>query len=100
MKTTFDIHNDWRSCICAQCEAYRINSAPEEATVCLIDVAPDLIAAAPELLAALKAAVEHSDHMLAKYFPGGRMPENQAIYDRCVAAIARAEGRADDETTD
>ncbi|MDX1117061.1 hypothetical protein GOL29_03295 [Sinorhizobium medicae] len=48
-----------------------------------------LIAAAPELLAALKAAIELSDRRLTE---AGRTEEAQAVYDQVASAIAKAEG--------
>ena len=52
----------------------------------------DLIAAAPELLAACKAGTKISERTLAE--DGGfRTPEAQAVYDMVCAAIAKAEGR-------
>lgn len=51
-----------------------------------------LIAAAPEMLAALKNAIEQSDKRQVSVFYG-RTPECQDAYDRCIAAIAKAEGR-------
>jgi hypothetical protein len=50
-----------------------------------------LIAAAPDMLAALKAAVEISDRRLDPAL--GRTGECQAVYDQCAAAISKAEGR-------
>jgi len=54
-----------------------------------------LIAAAPDMLAALKAAVELSDARLKleRRF-AGRTPECQAVYDMCAAAIAKADRMA------
>jgi len=50
-----------------------------------------MIAAAPEMLAALKAAIALADKNMGN---GGRTPECQAVYDQCVAAITKAEGKA------
>lgn len=49
-----------------------------------------LIAAAPEMLEALKAAIANSD---ANIGPHGRTPEAQAVYDQVSDAIDKAEGR-------
>lgn len=51
-----------------------------------------LIAAAPELLAALVAAVALADKNLPRF--DGRTPECQAVHDQCTAAIAKATGSA------
>lgn len=47
-----------------------------------------LIAAAPDMLAALKAAVKQAD---ANHTNIGMRPEVRQVYDACVAAIAKAE---------
>lgn len=55
-----------------------------------------LIAAAPELLAALRGAVALADENKAQAEDEGRWvirpPRMQAMYDKCVAAIAKATG--------
>lgn len=51
-----------------------------------------LVAAAPEMLAALKSAVEISD--LNWHSGERRPPETQKVYDQCVAAIAKAKAHA------
>lgn len=57
-----------------------------------------LIAAAPELLEALQASVALADENKRRAEADGRTvvrsPEMQAVYDRCVAAIAKATGSA------
>jgi hypothetical protein len=54
-----------------------------------------LIAAAPEMLAALKDAIARADQVAFELDLEGlqRCPESQAIYDQCVAAITKAEGK-------
>lgn len=49
-----------------------------------------LIAAAPDLLAALEEAVALADQTLSEF--AGRTDECQASYDKACAAIARARG--------
>lgn len=48
-----------------------------------------LHAAGPDMLAALKSAIELSDRMLTD---AGRTDECQAVYDECVLAVRKAEG--------
>lgn len=50
-----------------------------------------LIAAAPDMLEALKAAIANSDANIGPY---GRTPEAQAVYDQVSDAIDKAEGRS------
>ena len=50
-----------------------------------------LIAAAPEMLEALKAAIANSDANIGPY---GRTSEAQAVYDQVSDAIDKAEGRS------
>jgi hypothetical protein len=54
------------------------------------DADANIIIAAPDMLAAIKAAVALAD---ANQPHEGRTSECQAVYDQCVAAINKAEGR-------
>ena len=49
-----------------------------------------LIAASPDMLEALKAAIANSDANVGSL---GRTPEAQAVYDQVAASIAKAESR-------
>jgi hypothetical protein len=53
-----------------------------------------LFAAAPDMLKAMQASVALADRNMAKSHANGvmtkRTPEAQAVYDQCVAAIAKA----------
>lgn len=57
-----------------------------------------LFAAAPDLLKAMQSSIELADRNMAKSHANGvmvkRSPEAQAVYDQCVAAIAKATGAA------
>jgi hypothetical protein len=50
-----------------------------------------LIAAAPDMAEALKAAIAISDRNVGD---GGRTDECQQVYDQCAAALAKARGEA------
>ncbi len=50
-----------------------------------------LIAAAPDMAEALKAAIAISDRNVGD---GGRTEECQQVYDQCAAALAKARGEA------
>lgn len=50
-----------------------------------------LIAAAPDMAEALKAAIAISDRNVGD---GGRTDECQHVYDQCAAALAKARGEA------
>lgn len=52
-----------------------------------------LIAAAPDMLAALQTMVAYSDRLIAEGHYTHREPRVQELYDMCAAAIAKAEGR-------
>ncbi len=54
-----------------------------------------LSSATSELLVAMRAAIAQADKELDERF-SGRTPECEAIYDLCVAAIAKADGKTGD----